>query len=545
MLCLSFVFLTFPTWVFSQQDLFTEAEKQHDDGNYVKAIELYELDLGQCEDRWERSTDHYCIAECHLKLNNMTAAAYHLKQSYAFDRSDKEVLFEIGDALQRDGKYAEAKRYYKRYPRKYALWPIAQTRIASIAEMEHWANAPALYEVKLNRELSSPFFDFSPCIISSDNRTMMLTSSRFFSDSVEAVGVYQKLYLSYQKDGHWSVPTLLDTVVNKGGVNVGGVVSIDTARGVVFFTTCRQLQSRAGCDIYYSFLQGALMGEPILLSIREGIDTKFTLGHPSFSNTLDVLFFASDMPGGQGGRDIWFVRYDRYSDSWSQPVNAGPGVNSPEDELHPFIAENGVLYYSSAGGMNLGGLDIFSAEQTAPYQWGKGENMKAPINSPMDDFGISFVNGSGSRGFFSSNRKGGLGFDDIYEFWSIRRSEEELSDTAEDSEALTDEERIAPFARLVNREQCQLPTDSVVEDVRLFPNPNDGQFTLQFITPARTRLTMRVFSSGGQLVRNEALPETEGQFSIPMNLTPQPTGIYHLQLLKGCETVWSGKFVKN
>ncbi|MEM6523401.1 MAG: OmpA family protein [Bacteroidota bacterium] len=135
---------------------------------------------------------------------------------------------------------------------------------------------------------------------------------------------------------------------------------------------------------------------------------EYSTAHPSITSDGRALYFASDMPGGYGGVDIYKVEYK--DGRWDSPINLGPNVNTPRDEMFPYIRKNGVLYFSSNGRYGLGGLDIFKymlAEDKA------AENMGYPVNTHSDDFGISFDNDT-NKAYFSSNRAGGMGEDDIY-----------------------------------------------------------------------------------------------------------------------------------
>ena len=138
----------------------------------------------------------------------------------------------------------------------------------------------------------------------------------------------------------------------------------------------------------------------------------FSLGHAAISPDGSILYYTSDQPGGIGQTDLWYST--RMADgSWSAPVNCGPQINTTEAEEFPVIAKDGTLYFSSKGHAGMGGFDVFAA-QGEKSQWSTPVNMHVPINSSADDF--SFVIDEQSRGYLSSNRKGGKGDDDIYSF---------------------------------------------------------------------------------------------------------------------------------
>jgi outer membrane protein OmpA-like peptidoglycan-associated protein len=137
----------------------------------------------------------------------------------------------------------------------------------------------------------------------------------------------------------------------------------------------------------------------------------YSCAHASISADGNTLFFASDMPGGFGGKDIWMCR--RNGESWDKPVNLGAGVNTGGDEMFPYIRKDSLLFFSSNGLPGLGGLDVFSATYGNSL-WQLKRNEGLNINSSADDFGISFT--TDSTGYVSSNREGGKGQDDIYSF---------------------------------------------------------------------------------------------------------------------------------
>ena len=139
---------------------------------------------------------------------------------------------------------------------------------------------------------------------------------------------------------------------------------------------------------------------------------EYSVCHPTLSANGKRLYFASDMPGGQGGFDLWYV--ERMAESWSQPINLGAEINTTKNEVFPFIHSSGNLFFSSNGHEGLGGLDIFMAK-LEDDKAGQVIHLEKPFNSKKDDLGF-ILNPEGTKGYFASDRKGGVGKDDIYLF---------------------------------------------------------------------------------------------------------------------------------
>ncbi len=161
----------------------------------------------------------------------------------------------------------------------------------------------------------------------------------------------------------------------------------------------------------------------------------YSVAHPALSADEKTLIFASDMPGGEGASDLYKVSID--GDSYGEPVNLGDIVNTEGRETFPFVDTNGDLYFASDGHVGLGGLDIYVSELSEEGNYDKGFNIGAPVNSKYDDFSF-VINSSTGLGYFSSNRPGGMGEDDIYSFEQtaqlIKNCHQSLSGEVRDEE---------------------------------------------------------------------------------------------------------------
>ncbi|MCB0639343.1 MAG: OmpA family protein, partial [Lewinella sp.] len=139
----------------------------------------------------------------------------------------------------------------------------------------------------------------------------------------------------------------------------------------------------------------------------------YSTAHPALAPDGQRLFFSSDRPGGFGGKDLWVST--RVGETWGSPVNLGPTINTEGDELYPYYQSGGELYFASDGHLGLGGQDIFRSEDLGSGIWSTVDNVGFPINTPADDFGLILTK-DGKSGYFTSNRPGGAGGDDIYAF---------------------------------------------------------------------------------------------------------------------------------
>ena len=178
----------------------------------------------------------------------------------------------------------------------------------------------------------------------------------------------------------------------------------------MFFTTCQSENKKSlGCEISISQLKGKIWGSLNKLEVK--VDSNTTIGHPTISADEKVVIFSAEMNGGYGGKDLWMVtRVAR--GQWSEPANLGPAVNTDGDEMFPFLHNDGSLYFASNGHVGMGGLDIFKSELDDNGIYVSAINLKSPINSSADDFGM-IVERKSERGYFTSNRKTWTGTDGV------------------------------------------------------------------------------------------------------------------------------------
>jgi outer membrane protein OmpA-like peptidoglycan-associated protein len=229
-----------------------------------------------------------------------------------------------------------------------------------------------------------------------------------------------------------------------------------TADGQTLYFTRVSAQAKKNLAIQSQIFSASTAGGKVKLIRPLAISNEsVSVAHPSISYDNRVLFFTSNMPGGYGGKDIWYC--EKNGESWGTPVNLGPDINTSGDEMYPSVRKDGTLFFASNGLPGFGGLDIYSANKT-DNKWIVNRNEGLDLNSEADDFGITFLNDS--LGYFSSNRTGGSGEEDIYIFEYHNKSFA-ISGTVLLTENLQD---YARNRKVVLLDENGAPVDSVFTD---------------------------------------------------------------------------------
>ncbi len=377
--------------------------------SYEKAIEVY-------EQVWKRDSSNLEVAQklaaAYRMTNNMPGAEkWYGRLVRSGNAKNSDFLYYI-QALESNEKYAEAKEWLT----KYRAATGHNTREISLDYIKQLKQDSVRYTIE-PVNVNSAESDFG--VVYTGDSTVVFCSSRKRAGAIKRIynWTQQDFYYLYEAkltpEGDLEKPRpfsgKLESVYHDGSV----CYSPDKTE---MFITRNYIKGRKGrikknkedvvtLKLYYSRKDGNKWTKPqkMALNLEE-----YSSGHPTISADGKQLFFISDRPGGFGGTDIYVVtRLDKY-DAWSEPVNVGPEINTPENEMFPFLDSDGSLYFSSKGYSGLGGLDVYK------YSPKQGViNMGYPINSSKDDF--SFVK-RGKRGFFASNRLKGKTYDDIYKF---------------------------------------------------------------------------------------------------------------------------------
>lgn len=391
-------------------------------GDYAKSAQIY----NRIEEKKELSArEIYAVADSYYQINEYTLAEQWLKRATDLDSKNKDAFWKYAQILKINGQYAESKKQFVDYKQRFPEGKNIQIEIDGCDSALLWTGRPTTHVLKNEKEVNTSFSEFGVLPLSNG----VLYSGEPSVASVDKSDMTGNAYLRIFSAGRdedgitLKYPVLSDGVYNDGKYYVGPVTT-NQDQDVLFVTrtyagSSAEKVKRDGMRFKKHNLELILYKKNGESWIPEAFPynnvEKYSVGHASLSTDGKVLYFASDMPGGKGGVDIWYSQVNA-DGTWGTPANAGNEINSPGDEMFPSTFGD-TLYFSSNGYAGMGGLDVFKAVGSKNSFRGR-ENLKSPVNSSTDDFAyvVSADDEERQYGYFSSNRTGGAGGDDIYSF---------------------------------------------------------------------------------------------------------------------------------
>jgi peptidoglycan-associated lipoprotein len=426
LLVLAAAILCLPAISFSQTAT-KKADVEFENRGFYEAAKLYKLAEASTKSLDGKAKIFFQLGECYrLVAEYQQSLEWYEKAITAqYYNTNPEVYYNYGLSLLEMEKWDDATAQFNKYIAKGGEKSKANAKIKSAQDASAKKAAKTKIVVENMAELNSPFFDYSLIYSSKKADQVIFSSSRQAStgpslDPITGESFMDIFFSDKDKKGKYSTPQLISGEVNTASNE--GTATFNKDFSVMYYTSCRYESAKAwfACDIMRCTKQGDKYTQASNLNIldRSQNDTS-QVGHPFLTSDEKFLLFASDMPGGKGGKDIWYMSYDKTNSQWQKAVNLG-AVNSKGDDMFPYIAEDGTLYFASDGHAGLGGLDIFKATKTGDMMFSDVTALDYPINSSANDFGF-FLEGKSEgdktySGFFTSNRPGGKGKDDIYRF---------------------------------------------------------------------------------------------------------------------------------
>lgn len=393
-----------------------KAEKFMAIGEYYDAASQYKQAYSKTppKERDRRGLIAGKMAVCYRKINSTPKAVAAYRNMVRYNKATVDDRLELGRQLLKNGDYKQAAEQFRVVLDSMPDNVLARNGLLSAQQAPAWKKQGSRYTVKRMDVFNSRRAEYSPMLSGDQFDQLYFTSTRNDATGDELSGITGTkngdIFVSQKDDkGKWSKPE----VVN-GGLNTEadeGASCLSPDQREMYLTQCVTDPSYPRyAQIVKSNRSDAAWGKASSVELTK--DTLSCFAHPAVSPDGQWLYFVSDMPGGKGGLDIWRVRIT--SAGYGGVENLGEPINTPGNEMFPTFRSNGDLYFSSDGHPGMGGLDIFIAHpgKTGRYVL---EHLGYPLNSQGDDFGMTFE-GVKNRGFFSSNRNDGRGWDHIYSF---------------------------------------------------------------------------------------------------------------------------------
>ena len=388
----------------------SDAEEKQRIGEYYEAAAIYRKVYTKTSPKKRdlRGYIAYRMAECNRLINNTAKATSAYMNAIRYDYPDSTVYLRMGQMLQKTGRYPEAIKNYDIYMENDPSNLLAINGIQGCELAPGWKKNPTRYEVRRMDKFNSRRGEFSPMLAGDKYDQLYFASSRSKDKDAKVSAITgqnnNNLFLVKQDEkGAWLAPVELEDEVNTEYDE--GTPSFSPDGNTMYYTYCAQdPEGPRTAEIYISTRSSAKWGKGTRATIVK--DSVTALGHPSISPDGKYLYFVSDAVGGFGARVA--------GNDFGPMENLGEEINTPGDEMFPYVRDSVTLYFASNGHPGMGGLDLFKATQDSTGKW-KVENLGAPINSMADDFGITFA-GKEERGFFCSNRNDARGYDHIYSF---------------------------------------------------------------------------------------------------------------------------------
>lgn len=406
---LTVVFVLFSLIASAQMQAYKKGIASYEKGFYNVAIK--ELQKVKEIDETEKARLNFLIAESYRLSNRWIAAIPYFEKAFEAGLDNPEAKFNYAYALKANGEYDKALTAFREFTTAKSSDKILNERanreINTLRITDELKKRISDVEFKNLKAVNTEGAEFSPMMYKGNLVFTASRKSKVYANGLPFIGIYK----SKVSD---DLATFGDTQLFSSEIfdaerNEGTPAFSPDGKTVIFArsNSGKRRDLSPDVDLYISrLLPAGTWTEPRLVSASDSASWD---GTPSFSRNGNTIYFASNRPGGSGGIDLYSVNMDA-SGRFGNPQNMGKTINTPGDEMFPFVSEDAKLYFSSDGHPGLGKLDLFVAVRSG----GKTtiENMGLPYNSAADDFGLN-IDESGNI-LFSSNRDGGVGDDDIY-----------------------------------------------------------------------------------------------------------------------------------
>ena len=400
-------------------------------GEYYDAATQYKkaYSMTPAKERALRGQRALKMAESYRRINYTQKAIAAYNNVVRYKQTDSLTHLHLAQQLMKNGNYKEAAKHFQTFLDSVSLHPklanlnaLAKMGLRSAQKAPTWKEEGSRYIVKRENFFNSRRAEYSPMLAGEESDQLFFSSTRNQAKGDELSGITgtknADIFVATKDDkGKWQRPEAIDSELNSDDDE--GACSFSPDGKTMYLTQCKtDGQYPRYANIATSQRSDASWSKATALVLTR--DTLSAYAHPAVSPDGEWLYFTSNMPGGMGGYDIWRVRLT--TSGLGGVENLGAPINTVGDEMFPTFRPNGDLYFSSNGHEGMGGLDIYIAKPIETHdnisknaQLYFLEHPGYPLNSQGDDFGMTFE-GMKNKGFFSSNRGDGTGWDHIYSF---------------------------------------------------------------------------------------------------------------------------------
>ena len=414
-ICISLLSLALLFSCKAKEGVIKDGKKAYQYKKYVLASTLLTADYAKSNDPVVQYDLAMKIGDSYRMRNSNENAEIWYKKAFEL-KADPNAGMMYGKMLKVNGKYTDAMTLFQKIYKDHKL-SEANLQREGCKDAIDWMSAAPYIKVENLREINSKAADFSLTPFGPNNFVFSSSRGDAKGDKFNEWTGEKNADLMLIKN--FSAPVSLSDTLNSEAYE--GTCVFNNSLKEIYFTRCSQSKNtNSYCRLYSSIFEEDEWSSPELIPL---FGDTVNVGHPALSKDGRKLFFVSDAPGSFGGKDIYYVV--KKGMGWSEPINAGRHVNTKGNEMFPTIGVNDVLYFSSDYHKGMGGLDIFKAELTENSRmYTNVTNLQYPINSSHDDFGLiktktkpkdadDFVK---EQGYFTSNRKDGMGSDDLYKY---------------------------------------------------------------------------------------------------------------------------------
>ncbi|MDF1673698.1 MAG: OmpA family protein [Vicingaceae bacterium] len=345
------------------------------------------------------------LGDSYFRVNNIVAAEKVYEKMVQRENHSPKIYLNYARILMSNEKYDEAVSYLRKYLFVYEEDVVAKMLLSSCLSLNNRYRDTTLYEL---RAIKSKNFVNAFSVIEYKDGAIFVADKEVFLGNKKSAWTgnsYLDLYeIKKDENGDWMDPQLLKGDVN--GKFHEGPATFTNDGNTVYFTRSNYLKRKMKVNEKKEnnlkiFKASLIDGKWKNLKEFPYNSDDYSVGHPTLSDDQNTLYFVSDMPGGQGGTDIYMSKWE--NEAWSKPENLGPTVNTKGNEMFPYIHTDNALYFSSDGHNSMGGLDVFITYYNGKT-WAQPENLNYPLNSSKDDFAFNINKDDSTTGFVSSSR---------------------------------------------------------------------------------------------------------------------------------------------